>query len=123
MFALLSCATVTHRADEIVLCSLVNLIATPERYEGKRVRTEGWATIGFESDAVFLSSEDARSHSINGVRLALHDAPITEHERLALRGRRVLVEGSFMRRAHERHGVIYKISRIYPLDEDSESTK
>ena len=29
-------------------CSMVNLLATPERYDGKLVRTIGYATIEFE---------------------------------------------------------------------------
>ncbi len=38
--------------------SLINLIATPERYHGKWVRVQGVANFEFEGNALFLHKED-----------------------------------------------------------------
>ena len=38
--------------------SLVELIARPELYDGRRVRVIGFVNFEFEGDAIFLSSED-----------------------------------------------------------------
>src|SRR3982750_1118818 len=40
--------------------SLVNLIATPEKYHGKWIRVEGVCAFEFEGNAVYLSTEDRR---------------------------------------------------------------
>jgi hypothetical protein len=39
--------------------SLVSLIANPQRYDGKRVRTYGFAVFKFEEQALYLSEADA----------------------------------------------------------------
>lgn len=45
--------------EDVVLVSMINLIATPEKYEGKSIRVVGYAVI--EKDkCIFLSEEDAR---------------------------------------------------------------
>ena len=50
--------------------SLVQLIATPERYDGKRVMVIGYLRLEFEGNALYLHSEDYR-HSIlhNRIRI------------------------------------------------------
>lgn len=40
--------------------SLVALIATPERYEGKKVQVIGYVVLEFEGTAVYLHEEDAK---------------------------------------------------------------
>jgi len=40
--------------------SLVALIATPERYEGKKVQVIGYVVLEFEGTAVYLHAEDAK---------------------------------------------------------------
>lgn len=38
--------------------SIINLIATPEKYHGKRVRVIGYLNLVYENDAVYLHKED-----------------------------------------------------------------
>lgn len=38
--------------------SLVQLIATPEKYHGKRVQVVGYLNLEFEGDAIYLHQED-----------------------------------------------------------------
>jgi hypothetical protein len=62
-----------HADDEPLSVSIIQLIATPERYEGKRVSVEGIAHFEFEESALYLHREDADCmNSSNGVWL---DAP------------------------------------------------
>jgi hypothetical protein len=39
---------------------MIRLIATPEQFNGRRVRVIGFAGIGFESSALYLHEEDFR---------------------------------------------------------------
>jgi len=75
--------------------SLINLIATPERFDGKRVRLVGFLRIEFEGNALYLHEEDLRQGiTDNAVWIDLpkgtdrkHYAPLSDHY--------VLVEGRF----------------------------
>ena len=40
------------------IVSMIELIANPEKYDGKNVSVKGIVNIGYESDAVFLTKED-----------------------------------------------------------------
>ncbi len=48
----------TKDSSKIQYVSLINLIATPEKYNGKWVRVIGVARFEFEGDALFLSKSD-----------------------------------------------------------------
>jgi hypothetical protein len=116
----LSCAGHGGRPvdSDVVICSIVALIATPKVYEGRLVQTEGVAVIGFEADAIYLSREDLRERALlNSVGLSLHDAPITEEAKKKLQGRRVIVRGVFSKPKNELRGQIASISRIYPSED------
>jgi hypothetical protein len=54
------------------MVSMINLIATPEKYDKKMVILEGFLVLEFEGDAIYLSEEDAK-HAIskNGIWLSL----------------------------------------------------
>ncbi len=79
--------------------SLVQLIATPERFDGKHVRVVGYCWLEFEGNGLYLHRDDyLHGISRNGVWLNL-----TERQRLTpekWRGKYVLVEGTF--RAEDR---------------------
>ena len=45
--------------DEPTDVSIIHLIATPERYDGKAVRLSGWFVYEFESTAIYLARDDA----------------------------------------------------------------
>lgn len=77
-------------------CSIVNLIATPEKYDGKRIRTEGVAVIGFEMNAIYLSRDSAEySIAANGVGLALDRSEMTDELKKAVHLKWVVIEGEY----------------------------
>jgi hypothetical protein len=95
--------------------SLIQLLATPERYEGRRVRVIGYCHLAFEEQALYLHKEDADTfNERNGVWLGLDDATATKVE--ALHQQFVLVEGTFTGKVHGHLGAwpaaLTGISRI-----------
>jgi hypothetical protein len=46
------------RSAEIPEVSLIQLIASPERYDGKRIMVQGFALVEFEGNALYLHKED-----------------------------------------------------------------
>ena len=52
--------------------SLIALIANPEKYIGKQVRVDGYGTVGFEKNFLYLNPYDAQVfNTCNAVRLYL----------------------------------------------------
>jgi hypothetical protein len=72
LLALTSLLPKQARADEAIIdCSLINLIATPEWYHGKKVRVIGYAVTEFEQYVLYFSETDAdRLIARNGVWLS-----------------------------------------------------
>jgi len=96
--------------DEPASVSIVQLLATPERYEGRLVRVKGVAHFEFEESALYLHREDAECmNSSNGLwlRTGGHDD---------LSNAFVIVEGRFTARSHGHLGAwpgeIKNISRL-----------
>jgi hypothetical protein len=72
---------------------MVQLLATPERYEGKRVRVKGFCELGFEADGLFLHREDFDiANTDNGLWLDVEGSKVVKQ---GLGGTYVLVEGRF----------------------------
>lgn len=110
---------------EWVMCSIINLIATPERYSGRLVRTIGIATIRFEGDAVYLTEFDARHRvALNGIRLDLTGLELREVTNLHMKP--VLVEGEFEGWREDVpdvfRGTIRHIRVLYSLEEEPSET-
>ncbi len=60
---------VNNAAEDV---SIINLIATPERYSGKVVRVDGVLVLQFEGDAIYISKADAEnSVSKNSISLQI----------------------------------------------------
>ena len=75
--------------------SLIQLIATPERFEGHMVRVIGVAQFGSEESALYLHREDSDLLNVsNAVWLA------TDKDYRSLKGAFVIVEGRFTAREH-----------------------
>ena len=56
--AIMAAIALTASAQSPIKVSLINLIATPERFDGKVVWVEGYMHDQFEDQAVYLSKED-----------------------------------------------------------------
>lgn len=95
MISLSSTTVAIAEKETSAPCSIVQLIADPQTFDGKRVLTYGFATIGPERNYLYLSREDA-DHGLltNAVLLDLPTMKETlRHAQLD--SRYVLVEGRF----------------------------
>lgn len=75
--------------------SIINLIATPEKYHGKVVRVIGVGNLEFEGDAIYLSRDDYKYVSNNGLWIELGEKATSYDEAKKLNGKYVIVEGTF----------------------------
>lgn len=77
-----------------VAVSLINLIATPERYEGSRVQVVGYLRLDFEGTALFLTRDDFLAQNYRSAVWV--SAPVTTRQKWrGLGDKYVLVEGTF----------------------------
>ena len=75
--------------------SIIGLIANPEKFDGRKIRTVGVASIVRGGSAVYLSREDARAPVFrNGIALGFVGFELPEWAP-QLHLKRVLVEGTF----------------------------
>ncbi len=74
--------------------SMVQLIATPEKYDGKFVRVIGVGNLEFEGDCISLSKEDLKYGVGNSIWIEL-DGTISYDEAAQYNGEYVIVEGVF----------------------------
>ena len=85
--------------SEVEDVSLIKLIATPERYNGKWVRVMGVCNFAFEGNGLFLSQEDRKHGFCRNAIWACYDTLGARPYDLAFwskfQGRCVLVEGHF----------------------------
>ena len=89
---------VGYNNNEAEWISLVNLIATPEKYDGKAVMIEGVFRCEMESDCLYLTMDDYTNRiSSNAVNLDLVDMDVSvDRWKLKnLSGHYVLIEGVF----------------------------
>jgi hypothetical protein len=81
--------------DDFLPVSLIQLIATPEQYDGQVVRVIGFVHIEFEGNAIYLHREDYE-HNIIGNALWLdHPECVTGAKGKPLISGYALVEGTF----------------------------
>ncbi len=102
---------------DVASVSLVQLIASPSQFDGKRVAVAGFCTLEFEGSALYLHEEDFR-HSLitNAVRLTL-PSPLPPAFRSAHRTY-ASVEGVFSAprpNAPGYRGTIRDITRVEPI--------
>lgn len=82
--------------QEVTTLSLVNLIATPEKYDGKTVRVFGYLRLDFEGRAIYLHKEDHfNSLYKNGLWVNFRKGALKDEEMRALNGHHVMLEGTF----------------------------
>jgi hypothetical protein len=106
---------------EPVDVSMVALIAVPERYDGKLVRTHGFLCIEFEGNALYLHQEDyRRGLTKNSFWLRLSKPQREQFKNLSLKY--VVIEGTVYGKGPEQRdswsGAIGNVTRLeaWPID-------
>ena len=74
---------------------MVQLLATPEKYDGKLVRIIGVGNLEFEENYLSLSKEDHEFGAGNSIWIELGDKAIPYEEAKEYNGKYVVVEGFF----------------------------
>ncbi|WP_431260871.1 hypothetical protein ACQ86G_12630 [Roseateles chitinivorans] len=97
--------------------SLIQLIATPWGFDGRRVQIIGFVRLEFEGDAIYLHRDDeAAGIQKNGLWLEVEG--LSAQERREFDGRYVLVEGTFSMQDRGHFGLwsgaIRDITRMLP---------
>jgi hypothetical protein len=102
-----------------MLVSLVQLIANPTVFDGKRVILKGYVVLEFESQHMYLSEADA-THGITRNSVWLDVSHVIYAKRAQFHGHYIFVEGTFSarRRGHlgMASGEIGNISRFDVAD-------
>jgi hypothetical protein len=114
----------THKSSgdtKPVSVGMVALLATPQKYEGKIVRTVGFMCVEFENDALYLHEEDYH-HGLHQNSFALRLSQSQRKEFKGLSLKYVLIEGTVYANGPEqtdmRSGAIGNITRleVWPAD-------
>jgi hypothetical protein len=106
----LSLALVAASAPEPLRVGMIQLLATPEKFDGKLIQVSGFLRLEFEGNALYLHEEDYRHHLFkNGVWVDLAQSDsVNMHY--------VLIEGVFTATHHGHLGLfggsIEKITRV-----------
>lgn len=104
--------------------SMVQLLAAPEKYDGKLIRVIGVGNLEFEGNYLSLSKEDHTYHAGNSIWIELDEKAVSYDEAQEHNGRYVIVEGVFDKdgRGHLGmfFGTIKNISRYELWYRDSE---
>jgi len=76
IISVVDCEAAEQRPKEISYnVSIIRLIASPEKYDGKRVAVRGFLRLEFEGDALYLHREDyERGLVTNSVRIILSES-------------------------------------------------
>jgi hypothetical protein len=106
--AALSSVTIGGRAAEAAEMaedvSMVQLIATPEKFDGKFVRVFGFLNLAFEGDSLYLHREDVLQNLVrNGVWVDRTEAMTRDEKKL--NGHYVLIEAVFDAQSHGHMGL------------------
>src|SRR5688500_7039910 len=88
------CAHSRRSVSEPLGVSLWQLIATPDRYDGKRVRAVGFLRLEFEGNGLFLHEEDYK-HGLLKNGLWVDESEDMRKNHAQLDRKYVLIEGTF----------------------------
>lgn len=75
--------------------SIIQLIANPSEYHGKKVRVIGVGNLEFEGDGLYLSKDDLKYGTNNSLWLVLSLDATPYEDAMEYNGKYVLVEGTF----------------------------
>jgi hypothetical protein len=86
--------------------SMIQLIATPERFDGHLVRIEGYSSLQFEEYAIYLSRTDYEDFNTNNsLWISFAESTIKSGKELkGFQGKLVLLEGTFVADCHGHMG-------------------
>lgn len=84
----------------ITTVSLLQLIATPERFDGRRVRVMGFLHLELEGNALYVHREDLDANLVANA-IGIVPSPAVTAQRKRLDDRYVLVEGTFQASASD----------------------
>ena len=82
-------------SQKTIQVSIIALIANPEKYDGKRVQVIGVGYLEFESNAVYISRDDAEYVNKNGLWVDPSELTIPYEDAQKYNGKYVLIEGTF----------------------------
>ncbi|OYU79010.1 MAG: hypothetical protein CFE23_15985 [Flavobacterium sp. BFFFF1] len=95
--------------------SLIKLIATPEKYDGKRVQVIGYLNLEFEGEAIYLHEEDfKKSLSHNAVHVNFSKTTFNDKNLSDFNQKYVIIAGTF--RINSRGNLEGEIENITRLD-------
>lgn len=75
--------------------TMTQLLATPEKYDGKLIRVIGVGNLEFEGDCLSPSKEDYAYYTLNSIWIELGRLDISYEEAQKYNGKYVIVEGIF----------------------------
>lgn len=116
VFGVLTGIRVWHAGnDQIKEVTMVQLLATPERYHGQRVRVIGVGNLEAENNFISLSKEDLLYATGNSLWIELDGDTVSYEEAKACNGEYVILEGTFYQDDHGHmnlfRGAIKEITR------------
>jgi hypothetical protein len=122
---LLGCGRGVQVADEPSHVSIVQLLANPDRYDGKKIQVDGFLCVQFENQAIYLSGEDAEfGMTSNGFWVAFNGTAILRDEAAAHDRKHVFIEGRFNKneRGHLGlwQGAVEGVDRVVELEKRRE---
>lgn len=105
------------QGTDVLDVSIIQLIARPEQFHGKRVRVTGYLWLEFEGNGIYLSESD-KTHGVYKNGLWVNFAPGVLDGRKEYSGRYVLLESTFNAENHGHMGLwsgtIEQITRALP---------
>jgi hypothetical protein len=85
---------VTISLQEDMRVSLVELLARPEYWDGRKVLVTGFLNLEFEGDALYLHKEDWKEQILSNA-IWVHPSPSMREQYKILKRRYVMIEGIF----------------------------
>ena len=98
--------TTQLRESPLTVTSIVRLIATPDKFEGRQIMVEGFMNVEFEGNAIYLHKDDYENGLYsNGLWISLTEDQEKEIDSLNLNKSYVLLEGTFNSDGHGHLGL------------------
>ena len=126
LFVVLLASTTPIRADEPIEVSIIQLIATPDKFHGKFIRVIGYLHLSFEGSSLYLHTEDYLA-AITKNGIWFDDTLETVKKPQDFTDQYVLVEGTFDSKRHGHlgmwSGAISDVKRVLPWQRITRESK